>query len=78
MPQITKQVHVWSAREVLFARCAHCGFILNWVNDRKSDGTKRAATCCDLSYLCEVSSDAPPHFVVETFEIDMTNVVILF
>lgn len=78
MPTITRPVHVWSSREVLFARCAHCGYILNWINDRQSDGKKRAATCCDLAFICEVSEEAPPNFVVETFEVDMTNVEMLF
>lgn len=78
MPTITSTHHQWSAREVLFARCAHCAYVLNWVNCRKSDGVKRAATCCSLAYMAVVDEEHAPYFIVTTMEVDMMNVIPLF
>lgn len=74
MPTITNTVHHWSAREVLYARCPYCADVLNWVNDRKSDGLLRGATCCDLAFHCVVDPDNAPYFILTTLEVDMTNV----
>ena len=74
MPEINKDVHYWPSRWVLFARCPHCGYLLNWVNDQHSDGEIRAASCCDLVFHCQMDSENCARFILTTHVIDMTNV----